>query len=154
MKSQAETNRKQIEETIDGFWESIPPVWTHVRAYIRETASENYGISVEQFHILRHIRGGIDSISELAEVKNISRPAISQAVEVLVQQELITRRQSELDRRFVHLELSEKGKSLLKAVFDQTREWMADQFSDATPEEMDRLKISFSTLRKLLGDKS
>jgi DNA-binding MarR family transcriptional regulator len=76
------------ELAIDRFWETVPPLWGTIRSHIRSAATGNFDISVEQFHILRHVRKGIGSISELATAKNISRPAVSQAVEALVKKGL------------------------------------------------------------------
>src|SRR5574341_1477953 len=114
-------------QAIDRFWETVPPLWGTIRTHIRAIATENYDITVEQFHILRHVRRGIGSISELATAKNISRPAISQAVEVLVKKGLLTRVQSTQDRRFVELALTDAGNELLDAIFKETRDWMKER---------------------------
>lgn len=45
---------------------TISPVWHAARAHVYQQATENFGIRVSQFHILRRIRGGIDSVSRLA----------------------------------------------------------------------------------------
>jgi hypothetical protein len=95
-----------LPRTIEKFWETVPPAWNAIRAFIRETAARDFDITVEQFHILRHVAKGSGSISELAQAKHISRPAISQAVDMLVNKGLLTRCQDERDRRFVKLELA------------------------------------------------
>ncbi len=82
------------DQAIERFWETIPPLWGMVRRQIRSTAAARFGLTFEQFYILRHIRKGSTSVSELAAVKRISRPAISQAVDTLVNKELLTRVQS------------------------------------------------------------
>src|SRR5690242_10291383 len=110
-------------QAIDRFWETVPPLWGMIRTHIRAAATKNFDISVEQFHILRHVRRGIVSVSELATAKNISRPAVSQGVEVLVQKGLLTRIQSTQDRRYVELALTEEGNNLLDTVFQETRAW-------------------------------
>ncbi|MEW5942059.1 MAG: helix-turn-helix domain-containing protein, partial [Chloroflexota bacterium] len=86
-------------ETIDRFWETVPHLWGNIRSHIRATATSNFDITVEQFHVLRFVRRGPGSMAELATAKNISRPAISQAVDVLVKKGLVTRVQSAQDRR-------------------------------------------------------
>ena len=72
------------QQVLDRFWETVPSIWNQVRNNLRCIAAESFEISVEQFHILRHVRRGICSVSELATAKNISRPAVSQAVDLLV----------------------------------------------------------------------
>ena len=139
-----------LQETAVRFWEAIPPFWHQVRAHIRQVASESFGISVEQFQILRHVHQGVASVSELAEVKHISRPAISQAVELLVQDGLILRRQSTQDRRFVQLELTEKGELLLKGIFDNTHQWLVDKFSLLSEGELTDLHQGFEAIKKFV----
>jgi hypothetical protein len=48
-----------LAETVSRFWETIPPVWHSVRDNVRGFASDDYGLTVEQFYVLRHIRRGI-----------------------------------------------------------------------------------------------
>jgi DNA-binding MarR family transcriptional regulator len=124
MVPEATTKVQVLEQTLDKFWESVPPLWSHIRAHIRAMATENFDISVEQFHILRFIRRGHCSVSELADARNISRPAVSQGVDALVNKGLVTRTQSKEDRRYVELELTPDGDALLDSVFQNTREWM------------------------------
>ena len=136
-----------LNQTIDRFWESIPPVWNQIRGHLRSIAQEKFDISVEQFHVLRHIRRGICSVSDLANVKKISRSAISQSVDGLVEKGLIDRRQHTDDRRFVTLELTPSGDELLNAIFNENRAWMVEKMSAFTPEELERMLLAFQSLR-------
>lgn len=123
-------------QAIDRFWETIPPVWSRIRANIRTYVTENFDISVEQFQILRHIHAGLHSVSELADVKHISRPAISQSLDALVSKGLVTRKQSVEDRRYVELELTPSGTALLDEVFGRNRRWMYAEMGTLSHEEM------------------
>lgn len=145
---------ESVKQAIDKFWEAIPPVWNAVRAYIRETASQDFDITVEQFHILRHVHKGICSVSELASVKQISRPAISQSVDMLVNKGLMTRQQNSQDRRYVQLALTEDGESLLAAVFARSRNWMGEKFSDLSEDELQKLIHALETLRLTINHTS
>jgi len=144
-----ETLRQQM---IDRFWETIPPMWNQVRNNLRCIATENFGISVEQFHILRHIRKGITSVSELATVKQISRPAISQAVDLLVEKGLISRRQDADDRRFVHLQLTPNGDALLTRIFQENRAWMLEKMAARGTEELNSLIAAMEILKDTFVD--
>jgi DNA-binding MarR family transcriptional regulator len=137
-------------QAIDHFWETVPPLWGMIRTHIRAEATKNFDITVEQFHILRHVRRGTGSISELATAKNISRPAISQAVEVLVKKGLLTRVQSSQDRRFVKLTLTESGNNLLDSVFQDTREWMKERMSTLSTDELETVSKAMTALKKML----
>lgn len=137
-----------IERTIDRFWEAIPPVWHAARCNLRGIAADQFGISVEQFHILRHIRRGRGSVSELAEAKQISRSAISQAVDTLVEKGLIARQQDPIDRRVVHLALTPDGSQMLNALFDRNRAWMREKLARLSPAELDSLMKSMEILKQ------
>lgn len=137
-------------QAIDRFWETIPPLWGMIRTHIRAEATKKFDISVEQFHILRHVRRGTGSISELATAKNISRPAISQAVEVLVKKGLLTRVQSTQDRRFVELTLTDAGNKLLDTVFQETRGWMKERMSPLSLDELETVAKAMGALKKML----
>ena len=138
------------DQAIDRFWETIPPVWNTVRTHIRSTATAQFDITVEQFHVLRFVRRGSDSLSELAAAKNISRPAMSQAVEVLVKKGLLTRVQSSKDRRYVDLTLTEAGNHLLDTVFKETRGWMKDRMSRLTAGELETISQAMEVMKKML----
>jgi len=138
------------DQTIDRFWETVPPLWGMIRAHIRTVATGNFDITVEQFHVLRYVRHGTGSMGELATAKNISRPAISQAVEVLVKKGLLTRVQSTQDRRFVELALTEAGNNLLDTVFKETRAWMKERMSTLNAEELETISKAMESLKKML----
>ena len=125
-----------LNQAIDQFWDTVPSVWNLIRSHVRTIAAEQFGISVEQFHVLRHIRKGLTSVKDIAEARQISRPAISQAAEILVEKGLITRREAAGDRRFVHLALTPAGDELLNAIFQQNRAWMRDKMASLSAAEL------------------
>jgi len=148
-KSSESPAEELLELTIDRFWETIPPLWGSIRAHIRSVSAENYDITVEQFHIMRHIRQGALSMSDLASAKNISRPAISQAVDLLVNNGLIVRRRKTQDRRYIELELTNAGDQLLKAVFHDTRAWMRSWLEALAPDELETIIRAMDILQKV-----
>jgi DNA-binding MarR family transcriptional regulator len=144
---------QELEQTLDKFWETIPPLWGYIRAHIRTIATENFDISVEQFHILRFIRRGSCSVSELADARNISRPAVSQGVDALVHKGLVARTQSKQDRRFVELELTPEGNALLDSVFQNTREWMKASMESFSQEELELAVRGMEVLKKMIDSR-
>jgi MarR family 2-MHQ and catechol resistance regulon transcriptional repressor len=141
-----------LQQAIDRFWETVPPTWNRIRGRIRSSAAESFGISVEQFHILRHIRKGFRTVSHLAEERLISRPAASQIVDTLVGKGLVERCQSSEDRRRVDLELSESGDALLNAIFQQNRLWMQTRLAVLDEDELNRLMDGLAILHKAFGE--
>ncbi len=141
-----------VQQLIDRIWETVPPAWHCVREQLRGTAVEQFGITVEQFHILRHVRKGAGSVSELAEVKQISLSAISQAVDLLVEKGLLARAQDQNDRRRVLLTLTEHGAELLGSIFQQNRAWMMAKLAALSAEELAALDRGLILLKASLGD--
>jgi DNA-binding MarR family transcriptional regulator len=145
------TSSEQLrEKAIDRFWETVPPLWNMVRSHIRTTATAKFDITVEQFHVLRYVRRGPNSMSELAVAKNISRPAISQAVDVLVKKGLLTRLPSSTDRRVIELALTDAGNALLDTVFRENREWMKERMNGLTADELQTIGKAMEALKKIL----
>jgi DNA-binding MarR family transcriptional regulator len=141
-----------IPKAIEAFWGTIPPVWNRIKANIRSIAVEHYDISVEQFHILRHIRKGLTSVSELAQVKQISRSAISQAVDVLVERGLVCRRQNAQDRRNIPLELTQAGDELLDTISETNRAWMKNLMTSLSAQDLNTLIGGLEILVKTFGE--
>jgi DNA-binding MarR family transcriptional regulator len=146
------TSEKLIPAAIETFWGTIPPIWNQIKGNVRSIAEENYSISVEQFHILRHIRKGLTSVSELAQVKQISRSAISQAVDVLVERGLICRRQNARDRRNIPLELTESGDRLLDTIMEKNRAWMKSRMASLSAEELNTLTCAMEILARTFNE--
>lgn len=130
------TTEEDVNQAIDQFWDTVPGVWNLIRSHVRAIAAEQFGISVEQFHVLRLIRRGFTSVKDIADARQISRPAISQAAEMLVVKGLITRQHEANDRRFVRLALTPLGEDLLNQVFQQNRVWMLERLSSVNPQDL------------------
>ena len=147
MLSPASTSEETLQQAIDRLWETVPPVWNQIRGNVRAIARDRYHISVQQFRVLRHIRKGVRSSSQLAFACQTSRPAISQCVDALVGKGLVTRRQSTRDRRYVELELTPGGSDMLDAIFEENRRWMRQKLASQSPEEMGSILVGLQALK-------
>lgn len=143
-------SKEILQQAIERFWETVPPAWNRIRNNVRGIATQNFDISVEQFHVLRHIRRGIGSVSELADKRQISRSAVSQSVDSLVEKNLITRTQSADDRRYVQLALTPAGEALLNTIFQKNRAWMMEEMEKAelSPDDICTLIQGMEVLKK------
>jgi len=142
------TNSDRMKETLDAFWGTIPPLWHQIRAQIRADAVENFDITVGQFHILRRIHFGMDSVSKLADDKHISRAAVSRAVDMLVNKGLIRRTPDPADRRCVRLSLTDAGQALLDALFENTRDWMAGKMASLDDAGLEKITQAIQYLKR------
>jgi DNA-binding MarR family transcriptional regulator len=141
-------NASPEQQAIEKFWEFFPSVWHTVRAHIGNEATENFDITVGQFHILRRIRQGARSVSKLADDKHTSRPAASRVVDVLVNKGLIARTQNPADRRNVQLSLTEEGGALLDALFNNTGQWMSEKLAVLSQDELESILIAGDALKR------
>lgn len=144
MKSNSDTC---LDVTVNSVMDTLPPVWDRIRSNLRAAATKKFGISLEQFHTLRHIRHGCASVSDLAETRQISRPAISQAVEVLVQKGLVTRTQETKDRRCVKLALTPYASRVLDENFEENCAWMEERMADLSGEQLDTVQRAMNILK-------
>jgi DNA-binding MarR family transcriptional regulator len=136
-----------LKQAIDQYWETVPLVWNQIRGHLRSIAMERFDISVGQFHVLRHIRKGLTSVRDIADARQISRPAISQEVDLLVEKGLITRQQAADDRRFVYLALTAEGEDLLGRLFALNRAWMIDRMALLTTDDLNQISQGLKLLK-------
>jgi len=141
-------NEAFLNQAAERFWEAVPTVWDRVRENLRSTATAKMDISVGQFHIMRFIRHGKNTVGQLAEARQISRSAASQAVELLVAKGYVRRQANGPDRRYVRLELTETGAELLNIAFMENRKWIMERLSSLTPEELERMLQGLEPMRK------
>jgi DNA-binding MarR family transcriptional regulator len=143
----SQPKENSYQDLIDQFWEIFPPTWNRIRAHVQMIASDQFGITGEQFHILRHIRKGAASVSDLAEVKQISRSATSQAVEILVVKGLVVRQQAAGDRRCMRLALTPEGNHLLTSIFKANRAWMMEKLQSVPAEQVEQITSALHWLK-------
>lgn len=76
---------------------------------------DDSGVTVAEWVILREMysKNETTSPSEIAEITNLSRGAISKLVTRLLDKKLVTRKESAGDRRYQDIELTDQGRVLV-----------------------------------------
>lgn len=133
--------------TVDCVLETLPPVWDRIRFNLRTAATGKFGITLDQFHTLRHIRMGYQSVRDLSEKRQVSRAAVSQAVELLVKKGLVTRRQEGEDRRCVLLELTPYARKVLDANYEDNRAWARQRMAGLTVAQLAEVRKAMAVLK-------
>jgi DNA-binding MarR family transcriptional regulator len=87
-------------------------------------------------------------VGELAEEQQISRPAVSQIVQILVEKGLVIRQTDAHDRRYVHLEITQSAAELLEAVYGKNRRWMAEKMASLNEEQLKTIQAAMEMLKK------
>ena len=146
------TKEEQLQNVIEKYWDTIPAVSRRVRSHARSLVTRDFGLTLLQYDVLRHIHFGDCTAAEIADSLQISRPSASLAVDQLSRKRLVFRRKDDQDRRFVNLSMSELGEELISRIFKSNRAWMAEKMNDLSAEELETLASAFSILKKSLGD--
>lgn len=91
----------------------------HMRYLIRKTALKN-GVTIPQYTILMFINQH-DHITqkEIREKTLLPKSTLSKAIDGLVQQNLLVRKQVKNNRREVELFVSDKGQKFISTIFSQ-----------------------------------
>lgn len=112
----------------------MPPLMRSIGTEIRRSGGA--GLSMPQFHALGQIaRNPGCSLTQVAESMGLALPATSKFVDALVQRELVCREPSPEDRRRIILNVTDHGRAVRQAVFDQARDYLARHLQQLTVDE-------------------
>jgi DNA-binding MarR family transcriptional regulator len=133
---------QSLREWMDVFMHRSMHGWTHF--------AKSTGLSMPQFSILMQVHHkGVCGISDIGERFDISNAAASQLVEKLVQAEYIERAEDPSDRRAKVLQLTPKGKDLIKTGFNERYRWMDELTSRMNSEEHKKVAEALDILTKV-----
>lgn len=140
-----------VRETLDLFWQTVPPIWHATRYVTHQVLAEEFNITPSQFHMLRRIYEGRGSVSDLAYCMHLSRPNVSRTVDELVNDGLVKRKRDTEDRRNVLLSLTEKGQVLISDLHERIGDKMGELFSILSKEELQAVQNGLASLQKVFG---
>src|ERR1700682_5218606 len=85
--------------------------------------------------LMRLYHHGDCAVSDLSKPFGITMPGASQLVDKLVQEGLVERTESLLDRRMKQLALTSRGRALVRAGLDARLDWTHKLSASLTPEQ-------------------
>ena len=111
------------------------------------------GVSPQQVGLLVAIKyaPGV-TVGELAADERVSTAAMSKRVSRLERDGLVTRTQSEADRRCVGLTLTDEGQRTLRRVRSRRTAWLASRLDTLSPDELAAVGAAVTALGHLLAD--
>ncbi|WAH38906.1 MarR family winged helix-turn-helix transcriptional regulator [Alicyclobacillus dauci] len=116
---------------------------------IMKTRSEPIGLTTTQFFVLRYLDFTQQAkSSDLARIAGLSPGAITQVCDELVRLGFVERVRSKEDRRVVFVELTEAGRSKLKAILSQRAIRLGQLMDKLGAEDANRL---IELLERLVG---
>jgi DNA-binding MarR family transcriptional regulator len=130
----------------------LRPVLLRVGRELRREARE-VGISPEQVSLLVAIKytPGI-GVRELASRERVSPPALSNHVDRLERDGLVSRTPSVSDRRRVGLTLTDEGQRVLRRVRSRRTAWLATRLRGLSTEELEAVEAAIEPLSRLLHE--
>ncbi len=130
----------------------LRPVLLQVGRELRREARE-VGVSPEQVSILVAIKytPGI-GVRDLATRERVSPPALSNHVDRLERDGLVSRTPDASDRRRVGLTLTDEGQRVLRRVRSRRTAWLATRLRGLEPEDLEAIEAAIEPLGRLLHD--
>lgn len=130
----------------------LRPVLLRLGRELRREAREA-GVSPEQVSLLVEIkyRPGI-GVRELAARERVSPPALSNRIDRLEHDGLVTRTPSPDDRRRVGLTLTEEGDRVLRRVRSRRTAWLVTRLGQLSAEELAAVETAVEPLALLLDE--
>jgi DNA-binding MarR family transcriptional regulator len=130
----------------------LRPVLLQVGRELRRETRE-IGVSPEQVSILVAIKytPGI-GVRDLATRERVSAPALSNHVDRLERDGLVSRTPDASDRRRVGLTLTDEGQRVLRRVRSRRTAWLATRLRGLEPAELDAIEAAIEPLARLLRE--
>jgi DNA-binding MarR family transcriptional regulator len=130
----------------------LRPVLLRVGRELRREARQ-VGVSPEQVSLLVGIKysPGI-GVRELAARERVSPPALSNHVDRLERDGLVSRTPDASDRRRVGLTLTDEGQRVLRRVRSRRTAWLATRLRGLSPDELDAVEAAIDPLSRLLQE--
>lgn len=91
-------------------------------------------------------------VRELAARERVSPPALSNHVDRLERDGLVSRTPSESDRRRVGLTLTEEGQRVLRRVRSRRTAWLATRLRGLSSQELEAVDAAIEPLSRLLRE--
>jgi len=105
------------------------------------------GLSFSQINILMCLmHGGCEGVSEIGERMGFTNAAASQAIDRLVQLDLVKRSENPQDRRVKQLELAPKGLALMQKGIEARTRWVEDVTDSLTTAQQETIIAALTLL--------
>jgi DNA-binding MarR family transcriptional regulator len=130
----------------------LRPVLLQVGRELRREARE-VGVSPEQVSLLVAIKytPGV-GVRELAARERVSPPALSNHVDRLERDGLVSRTPDTADRRRVGLTLTDEGQRVLRRVRSRRTAWLATRLRGLSSDELEAVEAAIEPLSQLLRE--
>lgn len=137
-----------LDECARQLLDTTPQIMRSIRAEMRN--HRGHDLSVPQFRTLTFIHRNPEvSLSHLADHLGLTLPSTSKLVDGLVNQKVITRRESKEDRRRLTLALTKNGEDILRMARTATQNHLKDVLHELSPDELSTIVRAMNLLQPL-----
>jgi DNA-binding MarR family transcriptional regulator len=136
-------------KTVNNFCASALVFSTAMTELLESKITEKLGdrFTLSQLRLLAMVdKTDVQHVTEVADFLNVSNAAASKAVDRLVRRGVIERRESEHDRRAVHLLLTDEGHGVIEKFEAIQHDIFADLFDQASTENLDDASVFLDRL--------
>jgi DNA-binding MarR family transcriptional regulator len=128
----------------------LRPVLLHLNRHLRREVHTS-GVSAGQLSLLSAICDNPSiGVAELAAREGTSMPSVSSHIDRLEDSGLITRRQSERDRRRVDLEVTAEGMRVLRVIRSKRTAWLSARLETLGAGDLATIEAAIGPLEALL----
>jgi DNA-binding MarR family transcriptional regulator len=128
----------------------LRPVLLHLNRHLRREVHTS-GVSAGQLSLLSAICDNPSiGVAELAAREGTSMPSVSSHIDRLEASGLITRRQSDRDRRRVDLEVTAEGMRVLRVIRSKRTAWLSARLETLDDEDLAAIEAAIEPLAALL----
>jgi DNA-binding MarR family transcriptional regulator len=126
---------------------------TRLARQLRQTSDSD--LSPTQSAVLATLANhGPVTLGELAELERVASPTITKVTGILQERGLVVKVTDPDDRRFVRVELTDEGRSLVERSRARKTAWLARQLQDLDPTELEQLAAATEVLEHLTARKA
>lgn len=121
------------------FWLMVNRIIKLHEKMLKKVCSQ-YKLTVIEAEVISFIKNnpGLDTASDIVELRMLSKGAVSKAVESLIRASLLERTPDKSDRRKIHLSLTEKAQPVTRSI-DQVHKELWELMFNGFSEEEHRL---------------
>lgn len=142
---------KHIAELVDRYISVSFSVTKKAEALIKEQIGNDGDLTNDQHYTLRYMhRAGSCTSSELAEVFEVKKSAITAIINRMWEKGLIQRTRDENDRRVVYLTLTDKGKELYLKTEERITRLVESFITSFDQQEIEQFIKTYEKLNEIL----
>ncbi len=123
---------------------------TLIESEIRSRLREQFSFTLPRFDLLAQLDRSESGmvLGEISKRLMVSAGNITPITEKLIESGYITRRPSEADRRIQIITMTHAGRAAFRAMAEEHGKWIAEFFSDMSPDEIDVLMGALAKLKR------